>query len=274
MKLTFLGTGTSVGVPQMRCSCSTCTSADPRDKRMRCSAMVQMAPDTPAILIDCGPDFRMQMLGHGSPDLACALLTHTHYDHVGGIDDLRPYCYEFPDHHFPLFCQPNVATDLRNRIPYCFAKVLYPGVPTFKITEIERDAFMVDVPGYGPVEVIPLPVMHGKIHIVGYRIGPLAYITDCSEMPPAITLERLRGVDTLVVNALRALPHPSHMTLDQALEVIAAVGPRQAYLTHMSHDTPPHAQAELALPPGVHYAYDGLTIFIDDPDRRTTGQRG
>lgn len=262
MKLSFLGTGTSVGVPQMRCDCLTCTSADPRDKRMRCSAMVEIAPGAPQILIDCGPDFRMQMLQHGSPDLACALLTHTHYDHVGGIDDLRPYCYEFPDKHFPLFCQPNVAEDLRNRVPYCFARHLYPGVPTFRITEIEKDAFSVNVPRFGSVEVVPLPILHGKLHIVGYRIGPMAYITDCSEMPPADTLRRLEGVDSLVINALRPAAHPSHMSLSQALEVIAAVAPRRAYLTHMSHDTPPYAEAELTLPPGISYAYDGLTVDI------------
>lgn len=262
MKLTFLGTGTSTGVPVMRCDCATCRSTDPRDKRLRCSALVEIEPGTPGILIDCGPDFRQQMLAHGSPDLAAALMTHTHYDHVGGIDDLRPYCAEFEDHNFPIYCQPGVAHDMRTRVPYCFAKKLYPGVPTYSITEVENDPFEVEVRGIGPVEIVPLPVMHGKLPILGYRIGPLAYITDCSEMPSEETLRRLEGIDTLVLNALRMREHPTHLNLRQALDVIETVRPRQSYLTHMSHDTPPQREAEGLLPAGVAYAYDGLSVAI------------
>lgn len=262
MKLTFLGTGTSTGVPQLLCHCPACTSTDPRDKRMRASAMVQTAPGAPAILIDCGPDFWHQMLSQGSPALAAALLTHTHYDHVGGVDDLRPYCKTAKDGHFPLYCRHDVADDLRNRVPYCFAKKLYPGVPTFAIHEIDAPApFTVDIPGHHPVVVEPLAVMHARLPILGFKIGKLAYITDCSALPQA-TIDAITGIDTLVINALRHAPHPSHINLLQALDVIKVTNPRRAYLTHISHDMGPIAEAENLLPPNVAFAFDGLTVDI------------
>lgn len=253
MKLTFLGTGTSTGVPQIGCDCEVCTSTDPREKRLRASALVEVNSDC-NLLIDCGPDFREQMLRIGAPKLRAALLTHSHYDHVGGIDDLRPYCHPDP---FPLYCQADVARDLRKRVPYCFRKHLYPGVPTFDIHVIdpERD-FKVD-----DITVTPLPVMHAKLPIVGFRIGNLAYITDCSLMP-AETLDKIRRIDTLVINALRRKKHMSHMSLDEALNVIAAVGPRRAYLTHLSHDMGLIDDTTRLLPPNVHIATDRQSITI------------
>lgn len=261
MKITFLGTGTSVGVPQMRCSCATCTSTDPRDKRLRASVLVEPVEGAPEILIDCGPDFRTQMLGAGCPDIACGLLTHTHYDHVGGIDDLRPYAHHCPGAHFPLYCRADVAADLRARIPYCFAKKPYPGVPQFTLHEVEPlKPFAVPLgQGYGTVEVTALPVMHGSLPIYGYRIANLAYITDASEIP-AETIAALQGIDTLVVNALRHEPHPSHQNLSQALSVISMIAPRQALLTHMSHEIGLHAEADLLLPEGVRFAFDGMAV--------------
>lgn len=253
MKLTFLGTGTSTGVPQIGCSCNVCTSTDPREKRLRASALLEVRPDC-NLLIDCGPDFRQQMLRLGSPALSAALLTHSHYDHVGGIDDLRPYCHP---HSFPLYCQADVAKDLRERVPYCFRKHLYPGVPTFDIHIIKPDKdFTVD-----GVNVTPLPVMHAKLPIVGFRIGSLAYITDCSLMPQA-TLEKIKDVDTLVINALRIAPHMSHMNLEQALEVITQANPRRAYLTHLSHDMGLIDDTLPLLPDNVHIATDEMTIII------------
>lgn len=253
MKLTFLGTGTSTGVPQIGCLCEVCTSADPREKRLRASVMVEVEPGH-NFLIDCGPDFRQQMLRAGAPPLSALLITHSHYDHVGGIDDMRPYCC--PD-SFPVYCREDVARDLRERVPYCFRKHLYPGVPTFDIHIIdpERD-FTVD-----GIAVTPLPVMHARLPIIGFRIGNLAYITDCSEMPAA-TLDKIRGVDTLVINALRHEPHMSHMNLQQTLEVISAAAPRQAFLTHLSHGMGLIGSNAGLLPPGVSIATDDLTVEI------------
>ena len=263
MKLTFLGTGTSTGVPQMRCACAACRSTDPRDKRLRASVLIETEPGAPAILIDCGPDFRQQMLRLGSPDLAAVLLTHTHYDHVGGIDDLRPYAYSAPGARFPIYCLADVANDLRSRIPYCFISHPYPGVPQFTLNIIEpfKEFTLTPGDGFRPVDILPVPVLHGKLEIIGFRIGPLAYITDASYVPEA-TIEALKGVDTLVINALRHDTHMSHLNLSQALDVIKVIRPRQAFLTHMSHDMGPHEQAQKLLPAGCAFAYDGLTVGI------------
>lgn len=255
MIIHFLGTGTSTGVPQIGCNCEACRSTDVRDKRLRTSALV-VTDNRRHLLIDCGPDFRAQMLDAGAPALDAILLTHTHYDHVGGIDDMRPYCGKHPD--FPVYCQPNVARDLRNRVPYCFGSNLYPGVPTFDLHEIDDTRPF----SIGPDLITPLPVMHNpKMRIVGYRIGNLSYITDCKTMLPE-TLEKIKGTDTLVINALRRKEHHSHMNLQEALGVIQAVKPRVALLTHLSHDMGCHADVEATLPDNVRIAYDGLTLTI------------
>lgn len=252
MKLTILGSGTSTGVPQIGCDCEVCRSAYSFDKRLRTSAIVDVRGRR--FLIDCGPDFREQILRLGSPHLDAALLTHSHYDHVGGIDDLRPYC---KDRNFPIYCRPDVAEDLRNRVPYCFREHPYPGVPQFDLHELTGDApFTVD-----GIEITPLPVLHYKLPIIGFRIGALAYITDCKTMP-AGTLEKIKGVDTLVINALRHETHFSHMNLDEAMAVINETAPRQAFLTHLSHDMGLHREVEATLPDNVKIAYDGLTVDV------------
>ncbi len=254
MKLHFLGTGTSTGVPQIGCHCPTCTSTDPRDKRLRASVLI--TPTTGKnLLIDCGPDFRAQILSVGAPELEALLVTHSHYDHVGGLDDLRPYCKG--GRNFPTYCRPDVAKDLRMRNPWSFGTHLYPGVPTFEINKVnEYEPFTV-----GGVEVLPVQVVHGRMPILGYRIGSLAYITDCSQMPQR-TLESLAGLDTLVINALRIATHPTHFSLAESLAVIEQLKPRCAYLTHLSHDMGP--RASVSLPDGVQIAYDGLEIEISD----------
>lgn len=251
----------------MRCNCEVCRSQDTRDNRMRASVMIQSEPGAPWVLIDCGPDFRMQMLRAGSPDLACVLLTHSHYDHVGGIDDLRPYTFAFPGQHFPVVCRPDVATDLRNRVPYCFKEHPYPGVPQFDLREhMPDDEVTVDLgEGFRPMKIKLLEVMHGKLPILGFRIGNLGYITDASTFP-ASTIEALQGLDTLVVNALREKSHPSHQNLSEALSVIQLTGPRKAYLTHMCHEIGLAAEIDRKLPPGVQFAFDGLTINIPNND--------
>ncbi len=255
MKLRFLGTGTSTGVPQIGCTCHTCTSTDPRDKRMRTSAIVTSAEGR-NILIDCGPDFYHQILAANSPALEGLLITHIHYDHVGGIDDLRPYCADGP---FPIYCKADVEADLRARVPYCFAAHPYPGVPTYDVHNIvPMKPFNV-----AAVEVLPLPISHYKLDILGFRIGKLGYITDCKVMPDE-TVEALKGVDTLVINALRHKEHLSHITLNEALALIERIKPRVAYLIHLAHQMGRHAEVEPTLPDGVKIAYDGLEIEIPD----------
>lgn len=253
MRLTFLGTGTSTGVPQIGCDCPTCTSSDKRDKRMRASAILSF-DDGRNLLLDCGPDFRSQILAQGSPPLDAVLLTHSHYDHIGGIDDLRPYCN---GEDFPVYCKADVAQDLRQRNPWSFKADPYPGVPTFEIHEVDPDT-----PFYiGDTEIIPLLVWHARLPILGYRIGPFAYITDCKTMPES-TLEKLKGVDTLVINALRYEDHISHMTVPEALQIVNQVAPRQTYFTHICHRMGRHA--DNSFPPGVQLAFDGLQIHIDN----------
>ncbi len=259
MKLTFLGTGTSMGVPVIMCDCPTCQSRDEHDKRLRSSVMVTHKGKN--ILIDCGPDFRQQMLNHGSPTLEALLITHSHYDHVGGVDDLRPYCALGDS--FPLYCRPDVAKDLKERVPYCFAEAPYPGVPAFTITEIMTKPFRV-----ADIDVIPLEVMHHSLPIVGFKMGNLAYITDAKIIPDC-TRQIIRGVDTLVINALRFKEHHSHLSFQQALDFIADVKPRIAYLTHLSHDIGLAAETAQRLPNGVKLAFDGLIVQI--PDSTETG---
>ncbi len=254
MRLTFLGTGTSTGVPQIGCGCEVCRSGDVRDKRLRASAMVETEGKT--LLIDCGPDFREQILREGDLTPEAVLLTHSHYDHVGGIDDLRPFCY-VTENGFPVYCQEDVAKDLHERVPYCFARHLYPGAPKFSVHVIEAgNAF--EACG---VEVMPVRVMHGKLPILGFRIGELGYITDCLTLPDE-SVELMRGVKVLVVNSLRRKPHMSHMSLPESLGVVERIKPERAYLTHLSHDMGLHADVATELPAGVEIAFDGLTVDI------------
>ena len=224
MELTFLGTGTSTGVPQLRCGCEVCRSTDPRDRRLRTSALVETGGKR--ILIDCGPDFREQMLRHGvrSVDdrLDALLLTHQHYDHVGGIDDLRPYCYGI-EPGFPIYCQGDVVRDLRARLPYCFSEHPYPEVPRIDLHEIKAG---IPFQAAG-VEVLPVGVNHYLLDILGFRIGALGYVTDAKKIPDA-TVEALKGVDTLVINALRHTEHLSHLSLEEALERVCPFLPISA----------------------------------------------
>ncbi|MDE6755519.1 MAG: MBL fold metallo-hydrolase [Muribaculaceae bacterium] len=254
MKLTFLGTGTSTGVPMIGCECATCRSHDRRDKRLRTSALLSTGNTN--ILIDAGPDFRQQILDAGSPSLSALLLTHTHYDHAGGIDDLRPYCY--PD-GFDIYAQAADIDDLRKKVPYCFAEHPYPGAPVLKPHVIApMKPFEID-----GLSIEPLPVKHYLLDIVGFKIGNLAYITDAKEVP-AETIDAIKGVDTLVINALRHKEHISHLNLTQALDVIKAVRPRMAYLTHISHDMGLYSEVAPTLPDNVRPATDGETIEIQD----------
>ena len=253
MTIEFLGTGTSTGVPQIGCNCPVCTSKDPRDSRMRCSAIVDV--DGKRILIDCGSDFRTQILQCDNKGLDALLVTHEHFDHVGGLDDLRPYCYPDP---FPVYARQDVIDALKSRIPYCFGDHRYPGVPTFKLIPVYNEPF-----SFKGVEIMPISVWHGKLPIVGYRIKDLAYITDCKTLDDC-EMEKLMGVKVLVVNALRYNEHPSHQTVGDALAIIDKVKPERAFIIHVSHKIGLHEQANAKLPQNVWLAYDRLKVDVNE----------
>ena len=252
LEIEFLGTGTSTGVPMLRCHCPVCLSDDPRDKRLRTSVIVRY--QGARILIDCGPDFRTQMLRASDDNLDAVLITHIHFDHVAGLDDLRAYCYERP---MPLYARADVMRDLHHRIPYCFADNPYPGVAKFEEHVISDDPFYVE-----GVRVDPIPVMHYKLSIFGFRIGPLAYITDAKTIDDEV-IDKLKNVPLLVINSLRAEgEHLSHMCLNETLAVIDRIKPGRTYLIHMSDRMGLHADSPKFLPDGVSLAYDGLIVKV------------
>ena len=255
MKITFLGTGTSCGVPFIGCDCEVCTSTDQHDKRLRTSALVEIGDRH--ILLDCGPDFRQQMLTVPFSKLDGVLVTHEHYDHVGGLDDLRPYM---------MFGEVNVyaedfcATHLEERIPYCFTpkEKRYPGVPSINLVRVEpHKPFNIE-----DIEIMPIRVMHGALPILGFRIGKMAYITDMKTIDGS-EYAYLEGIDTLIVNGLRHKEHRSHQSIEDAIAFSKRIGAKVTYLIHMSHDAGLHAIEEAKLPPTFHYAYDGLVIEVE-----------
>lgn len=251
MRLTFLGTGTSCGVPVIGCECEVCRSTDPHDKRTRCSALVES--DTTRLLIDCGPDFRMQILPKPFRRIDGILITHSHYDHVGGMDDIRPYC-QFGA--INVYADPLARQSMLEMLPYCFEEHRYPGVPAIGLHEIHPHEPL----HIGDIDIMPFQVMHGKLPILGYRIGPLTYITDMktideSEMP------FLEGTELLVVNALRFdKPHHSHQLVGDAVAFARRVGARRTFLIHVCHDIGLHKQVNSILPEGISLAYDGLEV--------------
>lgn len=251
MKVTVLGSGTSVGVPVPRCTCEVCTSTDPRDKRLRSSILVESEGQT--VMIDCGPDFRQQVLRVGLQHIDAILLTHLHYDHCGGLDDLRPYAYAAD---LPVYTEHYVADILRDKYDYIFVR-RYPGV-----ARIDLRIVTPEVPfKIGALEVTPLRLMHGRLPIIGYRLGPLAYLTDCTEIDEA-AYPLLEGIDTLIIDALRFKAHPTHMNVEQALQVVERLRPRQTYFTHISDGMGLHRVTDAKLPAGVHLAYDGLVLEL------------
>ena len=250
MKLTFLGTGTSCGVPTIGCQCQVCQSTDPHDKRLRSSALVET--DTTRLLIDCGPDFRQQILPQPFRRIDGILITHAHYDHMGGIDDIRPYC-QFGE--INVYADPIACKGLLEMLPYCFAENRYPGVPAIGLHEVRKhEPFRV-----GDLDVMPIEVMHHDLPILGYRIGNLTYITDMKAISDT-EIAYLEGTETLVVNALRIKPHHSHQTLEEAMAFCRKVGAKHSYLIHCSHDIGLHEEINRSLPSDIQLAYDGLEI--------------
>ncbi len=253
VKLTLLGTGTSQGVPVIGCRCAVCTSSDPRDNRLRTSAL--LSDGTTNILIDPGPDFRQQMLRAQVDHLDAILITHEHNDHVIGIDDVRPFNFA-SGQAMRVYALPRVAADMRYRFQYIFG-VPIPGLPRVELIDIEQDSEIV----IGTCLVQAIGIQHGRLPILGFRVGNLAYITDMKTIAPS-EAAKLEGIDTLVVNALQHHEHPTHMTLEQAVLFVAQVRPRQAFLTHASHLLGLAAEVEPTLPPGISLGYDGLEVFF------------
>ena len=259
MKLTFLGTGTSQGVPVIGCRCEVCLSEDARDKRLRTSAMVECGDVR--IVIDAGPDFRCQMLSAGVRQIDAIVLTHFHKDHTGGLDDVRAFNFvDYPTiRPVNIYATPTTAEVIRKDYDYAFAENRYRGVPEMRLHEIDQNApFYIE-----GVEVLPIRGMHSRFEVTGYRIGRMAYLTDFKQIADK-EVEKLQGVDTLVVNALRFRPHDSHFSVAEAVDLIKRVKPCKAFLTHLSHEIGLHAASEKKLPQGVELAYDGLTIDIND----------
>ena len=253
MRITFLGTGTSCGVPVIGCQCKVCQSTDPKDKRLRCSILVET--DSTRILVDAGPDFRQQILPQPFRRIDAILVTHSHYDHMGGMDDIRPYCQ---------FGEMNVYADAIARkgmlemLPYCFAEHRYPGVPQIGLHEISAgNPFTI-----GDISVMPIRVMHGKLPILGFRFGTFAYITDMKYIDDD-QMPLLEGVETLCVNALRFdKPHHSHQLVDDAIAFARRVGAKRTLLTHMCHDVGLHEEVNKILPEGIELAFDGQVLEI------------
>ena len=252
MKLTFLGTGTSCGVPTIGCQCHTCTSSDPHDKRLRCSALIET--DATRLLIDCGPDFRQQIMPQPFRKIDGILITHAHYDHMGGMDDIRPYC-QFGE--INVYADPLARQGMLQMLPYCFAEHRYPGVPAIQLHEIHKHEPL----RIGDIDIMPFEVMHHDLPILGYRFGALTYITDMKTINDE-ELPYVDGSDVLIVNALREKPHHSHQTVADAVRFARRVGARQTWLIHSSHDIGRHAEVNAQLPPDIQLAYDSQVIEV------------
>ncbi len=253
MKVNFLGTGTSQGVPVIGCDCMVCGSLDFRDKRFRTSIHIE-TPEA-SLVIDTGPDFRMQMLRSGVKKLDAVLFTHEHKDHTAGLDDIRPFNFA-QKRDMPIFARRNVLEQIRREYAYIFNPKKYPGVPQVEQVEISDSQFNVN-----GLVVTPIPVLHYKLPVFGFRIGDFSYITDANYIPEE-SMERLEGTETLVLNALQIDPHISHFTLDEAVQVARKIGAKQTYFTHISHRLGLHAQIDAQLPQGIALAYDGLELTL------------
>ena len=261
MKLTFLGTGTSFGVPQIGCHCARCRSTDPRDRRTRVGAVVETDRGT-RLLLDTPPELRLQLVTNGIDWVDAVLFTHDHADHTHGVDDIRAITVR-RDAPLPMYGPPGTLENLAKRFPYIFDENIRPAQGTSKPEGQSRPLAGDETVTIGDVDVTAVPVPHGKMTVYAYRIGPLAYVTDAKTIPPE-ALEKLRGAQVLVINALFRTEHPTHLSIPEAVRAAREIGADRTYLTHLTHDNF-HADLEAELPRGVTPAFDGLTIRIDEP---------
>ena len=251
MKVTILGSGTSQGVPVIACDCEVCRSTDEHDKRLRCSAMIDIGEKK--LIIDAGPDFRTQMLRAGVKDVTALLLTHEHKDHIGGLDDIRAFNW-VKNGEVDIYCNQRTKDVIYKDYDYAFAEFRYPGVPEMNIHVIDEAPFHID-----DIEVIPVTVMHYRLPVSAFRIGNFAYVTDANFISEE-SMKKLEGVEYMVINALRKEIHLSHFTLNQAIQVVQRLNVKQAYITHIRHQMGLHEQVSLELPENVKLAYDMLTF--------------
>ena len=253
MTITFLGTGTSQGVPVIACNCEVCTSTDKRDKRLRSSIMVES--DTTTVVIDSGPDFRYQMLREHVQKLDALVYTHEHKDHVAGMDDIRAFNYK-QQAPMDIYANTRVQNTLMREFPYVFAEHKYPGIPQVNLHTIDDEPFNV-----GDINFIPIEVMHYKLPVLGYRIKDFTYITDAKTISETEKV-KLKGTKILVLNALQKQEHISHFTFQEAIDLAKEIGAETTYFTHISHRLGKHADVSTELPPGIQLAYDGLKLSV------------
>jgi phosphoribosyl 1,2-cyclic phosphate phosphodiesterase len=251
VKITFLGTGTSQGVPVIACECKTCLSDDTHDKRLRTSLLLET--DDVTLLFDAGPDFRQQMLREHVTRLDSIILTHEHKDHIAGLDDVRAFNYKSQD-AIDIYSEERVQKALRKEYSYVFSEFQYPGIPKMRLISISDQSFIIK-----GVQIIPIRVFHYRLPVYGFRIGNFAYITDANYIPED-SKEKLFGVKHLVINALRKEKHISHFSLREAIDFIREISPKKAFITHISHQMGLHAEVSKELPPGIVLAYDGLSF--------------
>lgn len=253
IKATFLGTATSIGVPVITCTCPVCASKNEKDKRLRASLLLEVNENT--FVIDCGPDFRIQMLRENVQNLDAVIFTHEHRDHIAGLDDIRAFNYVL-NKKIDIYGCKRVMDAIQTEFPYIFSENKYFGAPQIEVHYIENKKFIIN-----NIEFIPIEVLHDKMPIFGFRVGDFTYITDASAISD-IELEKVKGSRVLVLNALRNSKHYSHFSLLEAVEVIEKIKPQTAYLTHMSHFIGCHDDVNTKLPPYIQLAYDGLVVKL------------
>jgi phosphoribosyl 1,2-cyclic phosphate phosphodiesterase len=255
VKITFLGTGTSQGVPVIACGCNTCLSSDLHDKRLRTSLLLETKDVT--MVFDAGPDFRQQMLREHVSRLDAIILTHEHKDHIGGLDDVRAFNYKSQD-AIDIYSEERVQKVIKKEYSYVFSEYQYPGIPKMRLNPVPDHGFTVK-----NLQIIPIRVFHYRLPVYGFRVGNFAYITDANYIPEE-SKEKLYGVKYLVINALRKEKHISHFSLREAMDFIREISPKKAFITHISHQMGLHSDVSKELPSGIMLAFDGLSLMCDE----------